>query len=180
MTDQYPILLFTKIYDGDKWYVAEVPDLKGCSASAKTPAQAIKRVEEAIAVYKETSSKLGQSVPPIEDEANYSGRFVTRVSRDLHRSLRTKSKEKGVSLNTLVNSIIKSALDSVINERDAKLDKVLELVAGIPELQRTLKHHFCPFVDIATIQYDKPGKQAIISINKTETTFPVTLERVFS
>lgn len=180
MTDQYPILLFTKTYDGEKWYVAEVPDLKGCSASAKTPTQAIKRVEEAIAVYKETSAKLGQSVPTIENEANYSGRFVTRVSREIHRVLRAKSKEKGISLNTLVNDIIKSAFDSAINEQDAKLDKVLELVAGIPEIHRVLKHHFCPFVDIATIQYDKPGKQMIISINKTETTFPVSLDRVFS
>lgn len=49
--------------DEDKGYVADIPDLKHCSAFGKTPMQALKEVEDAKKLWVETAHELGRKVP---------------------------------------------------------------------------------------------------------------------
>ena len=85
----------------DASWVAEVPDLPGCLAAGETLTEALALVGDAIAAWIEAARSDGRAVPApraVEDE--YSGRFVLRLPRTLHRRLAGMARREGVSLNT--------------------------------------------------------------------------------
>jgi predicted RNase H-like HicB family nuclease len=49
--------------DEDGGYIADVPDLKFCSAFGKTPAKALKEVELAKKAWLASAKKLGKPIP---------------------------------------------------------------------------------------------------------------------
>lgn len=49
--------------DEDKCYVADIPDLKYCSAFGKTPDEALKQVKLAKKLWLATARREGKSVP---------------------------------------------------------------------------------------------------------------------
>jgi antitoxin HicB len=86
----------------DGAWVAEVPDLPGCVGADATPAGAIEQAQDAIEAWIEAAEATGRPVPqprPAVDN-EYSGRFVFRLPRTLHRRASTEAKREGVSLNT--------------------------------------------------------------------------------
>ncbi len=48
----------------DNGYIADIPDLKGCSAFGETPAEALAEVEVAKAAWIEAAQAEGLPVPP--------------------------------------------------------------------------------------------------------------------
>lgn len=50
--------------DEDKCYIADIPDLKYCSAHGPTPEAALKEVQIAKQLWLETSRDLGKPIPP--------------------------------------------------------------------------------------------------------------------
>ncbi len=44
--------------------------------------------------------------PKFEDEEEYSGRFILRIPKDLHRHLSSKAEENGTSLNQYISSLL--------------------------------------------------------------------------
>jgi predicted RNase H-like HicB family nuclease len=61
MEQHYPINLFWNSLS-DRW-VADVPDLPGCSAHGATPAEAAAEAQEAIALWLETARDEGLPIP---------------------------------------------------------------------------------------------------------------------
>ncbi len=59
---EYPILVFWSEADGE--FVADVPDLKYCSALAPTPEEAVREVRAALAVFIADAEARGESLPP--------------------------------------------------------------------------------------------------------------------
>lgn len=59
--NRYHINIFWS--DGDKGFIADIPDLKYCSAFGKTPAEALREVEVARALWIETARARGKAVP---------------------------------------------------------------------------------------------------------------------
>ena len=49
--------------DDDGCWIADVPDLKFCSAHGDTPDEAIASIQEAIALWLETAVDLGMPIP---------------------------------------------------------------------------------------------------------------------
>jgi len=49
--------------DEDKGYIADIPDLKYCSAFGKTPAVALKEVERAKKAWLALAKKAGKPIP---------------------------------------------------------------------------------------------------------------------
>jgi predicted RNase H-like HicB family nuclease len=47
----------------DRGYIADIPDLKACSAFGKTPAEALAQVEIAMKVWMEAARAEGKSIP---------------------------------------------------------------------------------------------------------------------
>ena len=55
----------TKIYrdNDDKIFVAEVPELAGCTAYGKTQIDAVKNINEAVELWLETAREFGDEIP---------------------------------------------------------------------------------------------------------------------
>lgn len=85
----------------DQSWVAEVPDLPGCVAAGETAAEALEEAGDAIEAWIEAAEADGRPVPgprPVDDE--YSGRFLLRLPKSLHRRVALEARREGVSLNT--------------------------------------------------------------------------------
>ncbi|MFN2427951.1 MAG: type II toxin-antitoxin system HicB family antitoxin [Candidatus Binatia bacterium] len=50
--------------EADQVFVAEVPELRGCSAHGPTEADAIANVKDAAALWIDVATKAGEPVPP--------------------------------------------------------------------------------------------------------------------
>ncbi len=84
------------------WF-ARVIELPGCMTQADTFEELGGMIEDAMRVWIEAALEDGQTIPeprPIED---YSGKFVVRLPKSLHRQLAERAQREGVSLNALVS-----------------------------------------------------------------------------
>ena len=89
-------------------YTAIIPDLPGCMTCADTLAELWAMIEEAKQLWLEVALEDGDHIPeprPVEVH-EYSGKFVTRIPRSLHRQLAQRAKAEGTSLNQLVLSLL--------------------------------------------------------------------------
>jgi antitoxin HicB len=84
------------------------PDLPACRSDGATPEKAIENGRDALASWLEVAREFGDKIPTPFSAA--SGRFVQRVPRSLHAQLIAQAKAEGVSLNTLVVSLVSQGL----------------------------------------------------------------------
>jgi predicted RNase H-like HicB family nuclease len=118
----YPIEL---IHDSGDW-VASVPDLPGCISYGETVSSAVENVQKTKALWIKGQFEHDHSIPEPTVEADFSGKFVLRVPKVLHRSLVYEARKQGVSLNHYASHLLsqrnpinefhqiaKSILDSV-------------------------------------------------------------------
>jgi len=107
----YPTELFWS--EEDEGYIALAPDLPGCSAWGKTEIEALTELRDAIEAWQESAISAGNPVPQPSIRSGtqaYSGRFVARVPRSLHRELAERAKVDGISQNQLVVYLLTKAL----------------------------------------------------------------------
>jgi antitoxin HicB len=93
-------------------YLIEFPDLPGCMSDGETVDEAIANGAEAKRDWIAAMHAAGRPVPPptVEAAESYSGKWVLRTPRSLHRSLAERAREEGVSLNTLAIAILAQGL----------------------------------------------------------------------
>jgi len=93
-------------------YTATIPDLPGCLTQGKTPEEALSSIEEAKHLWLEVAVQEGDHIPePTQPQVEeYSGRFLARVPRSLHRHLAKRAEAEGGSLNQLVVSLLSAAI----------------------------------------------------------------------
>jgi antitoxin HicB len=91
-------------------YVARVVELAGCITQGDTFEELGEMIEDAMRSWIEVALKEGTPIPkPLPDEA-YSGKFMTRVPRSLHRQIAQAAEREGVSLNQFVNVALANAV----------------------------------------------------------------------
>jgi antitoxin HicB len=95
-------------------YSLTFPDLPGCCSDGATPEEAIKNGRDALESWLSVAREFGDESP--KPFSGVSGRFVQRVPRSLHAQLIARAKIEGVSLNTLVVSIVSQGLGQRQNE----------------------------------------------------------------
>ncbi len=83
------------------YFFATVEELPGCMSDGKTVEEAYKNVHEAMELHISEMIAENMKVPmPIASEKEeYSGKFVVRIPKTLHRSLALRAQKEGVSLN---------------------------------------------------------------------------------
>jgi antitoxin HicB len=89
-------------------YSITFPDLPGCYSDGATPEEAINNGRDALESWLAVAREFGDE--PAKPFSKVSGRFVQRVPRSLHAQLIAQAKIEGVSLNTLVVSIVSQGL----------------------------------------------------------------------
>lgn len=102
MTYPFEILPLSKDEGGG--YAITFPDLAGCRSDGATPEKAMENGRLALADWLAVASEFEDAIPvPF---SSVSGRFVQRVPKSLHRQLVDEARNEGVSLNTLVVSLV--------------------------------------------------------------------------
>src|SRR5208283_4728456 len=99
---KYPI----ELLETDEGVVVSHPDLPGCHSFGDTVPDALKNLEEVRDLWLEGHFKTYGAAPEPRDEDDYSGKFILRVPKWLHRQLEKTAKREGVSLNQLVVSLL--------------------------------------------------------------------------
>lgn len=84
-------------------YVARVLELPGCITQADSFDELEDMVQDAMSVWISTAIEDGETVPEPRNDDQYSGKFLLRVPRTLHRQLAEEAVREGVSLNAYVN-----------------------------------------------------------------------------
>ena len=95
----------------DGWF-AEVAELPGCMTQGESAAEAVEMAQDAMAAWIEVALQDGRAVPEPRPAEEYSGKFVLRVPRSLHRDLARAAKREGVSLNQLALAALARAIGS--------------------------------------------------------------------
>lgn len=84
------------------WF-ARVVELPGCMTQADTFEELSEMIKDAMTAWIESALEDGESIPLPRSIEDYSGRFVVRIPKSLHRELVEMAEREGVSLNTFVN-----------------------------------------------------------------------------
>jgi antitoxin HicB len=92
----YNIIVRKDPYGG---YFAKVEELEGCMTQGETYEEAFKNIQEAMQLWLEDAIENELEIPePVPDE-EFSGKFVLRLPKSLHRKLARNAKKENISLN---------------------------------------------------------------------------------
>lgn len=91
------------------WFI-QVKELPGCMSQGDTPEEALDMIRDAMAGWIEVALADNIAIPEPRTLESYSGKFVVRVPRSLHRDLVDRAAEEGVSLNQLINVVLARAV----------------------------------------------------------------------
>ena len=105
----YPITLYPVEEGG---FVAEVRDLPGCLTQGETAAEALRMLDDAKRGWLELALERHIVIPEPRPDS-YSGKFVVRLPKSLHRRLAETAANEGVSLNQYVLSILAGGLTAI-------------------------------------------------------------------
>jgi antitoxin HicB len=90
------------IKNEDGTWFARVVEFPGCMTEGETAEAAIENLDEAMAAWVEVKLEDHDAIPAPLSTDQYSGKFLTRVPKTLHRELARRADLEGVSLNQFV------------------------------------------------------------------------------
>ncbi len=96
--------------DPDAGWFVRVKELPGCMSQGDTPEEAFASIREVLPLWIETALEDGYTIPEPRQEEEFSGKFVIRMARSLHRALAETAEQEGVSLNQWVNTLLARAV----------------------------------------------------------------------
>jgi len=99
--------------EGGGW-LAAFPDLPGCMSDGETPEEALRNAVEAEAAWLAANRKWGKT-----KTAERPARLVARLPRSIHRNLQERANEEGVSVNTMMVTLIAHSLGEIAGNRQA-------------------------------------------------------------
>lgn len=103
----YPVTVHS---DPEGGFVAEIEELPGCMTQADTLDEVFAAIEEARELWIRTAYNEGQDISLPRDMEEYTGKFLIRAPRTLHRTLVRAAKREGVSLNQYVISLLSAGV----------------------------------------------------------------------
>jgi predicted RNase H-like HicB family nuclease len=95
----YNIVLRQVKDESGEYFFATVQELDGCMSDGVTIEETYVNIREAMEGWIETKLEAGFKVPVPIDASSYSGKFLVRLPKTLHRRLSAEAEREGVSLN---------------------------------------------------------------------------------
>ena len=114
-----------RIQKSDTGYFAEIPDLPGCMTFCEEFDQLEEMIEDAKKAWFEMSIEDNVEIPEPKEDRDFSGKFLLRLPKSLHRKLSNQAERDGVSLNQHILNLLSeesSSLETMIEIRDAITD----------------------------------------------------------
>jgi antitoxin HicB len=93
------------------WFV-RIKELPGCISQGETPEEALAMISDALRGWLEVSLASGDPIPEPREEEEFSGKFMVRLPRSLHKRLVELAQEEGVSLNQYISTILAMAANA--------------------------------------------------------------------
>jgi antitoxin HicB len=87
------------IRNADGTWFARVVEFTGCMTEGETREEAIKHLDDAMSAWIEAHLEGGDTIPLPLSSDEYSGKFLMRMPKTLHRELARRAELEGVSLN---------------------------------------------------------------------------------
>ncbi len=100
----------TRDEGADAGWVAHVVELPGCITQGENFQELGEMIEDAMRMWLETAIEDGAEIPEPRPEESYSGKFIVRVPKSLHRELAETAEREGVSLNMYVSTALGKAV----------------------------------------------------------------------
>ncbi|PCJ87369.1 MAG: toxin-antitoxin system HicB family antitoxin [Thiotrichaceae bacterium] len=105
--EDYPINVSPIPADEGGGYMVSIPDLPGYIADGNTIDKAIAEARDAFDAWVMVEQEDKGELPVVK---TYSGQFVQRIPKSLHRQLAKRAETEGVDLNQLVTTILSQSL----------------------------------------------------------------------
>ncbi|MFZ5808438.1 MAG: toxin-antitoxin system HicB family antitoxin [Chloroflexota bacterium] len=91
------------------WFI-RIKELPGCMSQGETAEEALAMIEEAMFGWIEAELAMGNVIPEPSNKKEFSGKFVLRIPKYIHRELANLAEEEGISLNQLLNTLLAEAV----------------------------------------------------------------------
>jgi antitoxin HicB len=95
-----------EIVEDEGAWVASIPDLPGCNSFGATITEAVENVQKTKQLWIQGQYESKDDIPEPTDEDSFSGKFVLRIPKVLHRSLFYEARKQGVSLNHYASHLL--------------------------------------------------------------------------
>jgi antitoxin HicB len=102
--------------DNPGW-VARVAELSGCITQADDFEELGQMIDEAMRSWIEAAMENNFPIPEPRPEEDFSGKFVIRLPKSLHRRLSGRADQDGVSLNTFCTAALAEAVGRGLNPK---------------------------------------------------------------
>lgn len=127
---------YTVTPDPDGGFFVAFPDLPGCITQVERADEIGPAADEIRMLWIETAFEQGLDIPLPRDGSEFSGKFVVRVPRHLHRVLVESAGQDGVSLNQYVVSLL--AAGNATRQLDRRL---MGIERRLEDIQSRLRVH---------------------------------------
>ena len=119
---KYEVRLRPIAEDEGGGYCATIPELGDLTfvAEGESEQEALANLESLRRDVFTELYRQGKDIPPPKTEEDFSGKFVVRIPKFLHRELFLRAKEESVSLNQLVVALLTRAFYSLVTGRPAE------------------------------------------------------------
>ena len=138
----YQIRIVKLCEDDGGGYLAMVPELPGCMSDGESYEEALVNIQDAIEDWIKTAENRGQKVPEpyiFHESDNYSGKFLVRIPKELHKELSESAEAQGISLNQLVLYYLSKQAGL---EEAKKQGSTVELIEKEPLYQKNIINFF--------------------------------------
>ena len=85
--------------DSGHYYYGWILELDGCQSTGETLEELMESLKEAMEGYIEVKLERELPIPLPQQDESYSGKFVLRLPKSLHKRLTIEASNEGVSLN---------------------------------------------------------------------------------
>ena len=93
-------------------FLVTFPDLPGCTADGDTPEEAIRNAAEAEQAWLSANAKWDGASKPTP------AKLVARLPRSVHQDLQRLAKDEGVSINTMLVSLVSRGIGEMDGMRE--------------------------------------------------------------
>ncbi len=114
---EYPFTIRQLSNEEGGGFLTEFPDLPGCMSDGDSIEEAMENGQDALRCWLTAAKESGRKIPEPGELESQSGKWVQRVPRSIHYRLVERAKREGVSLNTLVVSMLAESLARATKKR---------------------------------------------------------------